>query len=180
MRPRSGVRALAVNAQAPAASFTATATPTGSGSSLAAGIYQVKVTAVNDAGESSPVSSASVTITGAQENITVTIAGAPAGVKTWKLYISAPNGAAGTEKFAGNWANAGNGAYVSSGKKIAGLGEAFLLDMSAECMRFKQLAPLSKINFAIVTTALEFAIVMYGALFVYTPRFNCLFSNVGK
>ena len=180
LRPRSGVRALAVNAQAPAASFTATATPTGSGSSLAAGIYQVKVTAVNDAGESSPVSSAAVTITGAQENITVTIAAAPAGVKTWKLYISAPNGAAGTEKFAGNWANAGNGAYVSSGKKIAGLGEAFLLDMSAECMRFKQLAPLSKINFAIVTTALEFAIVMYGALFVYTPRFNCLFSNVGK
>jgi hypothetical protein len=52
--------------------------------------------------------------------------------------------------------------------------------MSAECMRFKQLAPLSKINFAIVTTALEFAVVLYGALFVYTPRFNALFKNLGK
>jgi hypothetical protein len=55
-----------------------------------------------------------------------------------------------------------------------------MLDMQAECMRFKQLAPLSKINFAVVTTALEFGIVLYGALFVYTPRFNGVWRNVGK
>jgi hypothetical protein len=179
LRPRAGVRSLSVNAQSPSATFTAAAAPVGTGSAYAPGVYQVKVTAVNDSGESSPVSSATVTITGAAENIDVTI-GAIAGVKTWKLYVSAPGGAAGTEKFAGNWANTGSGVYRSAGRKIAGLGEAFLLDLSAECMRFKQLAPLSKINFAIVTTALEFAIVMYGALFVYTPRFNCLFRNVGK
>ena len=179
LRPRAGVRALAVNALAPAATFTVSGSGVGSGSSLGAGVYQVKVTAVNDAGESSPVAASAVTLTAGQ-NLQVAIGSVPAGVKHWKLYISAAGGAAGSEKFAGNWANAGAGNYVSSGAKIAGLGEAFLLDMSAECMRFKQLAPLSKINFAIVTTALEFAIVMYGALFVYTPRFNCLFRNVGK
>jgi hypothetical protein len=180
LRPRSGVRALAVNAQAPAATFTATGSAVAvTTSSFAAGVYQVKVTAVNDAGESSPVSSAAVTLA-AGNNLQVAIAAPPAGVKYWKLYISAPGGAAGTEKFAGNWANVGTGNYISSNVQLPGLGEAFLLDMSAECMRFKQLAPLSKINFAIVTTALEFAIVMYGALFVYTPRFNCLFRNIGK
>jgi hypothetical protein len=180
LRPRSGVRALAVNSLAPAASFSATGSGVGSGSSFPAGVYQVKLTAVNDAGESSPVSSAAVTLTVGQ-NLQVAIGSTiPSGVKTWKLYISAPGGAVGTEKFAGNWANQGSGNYVSSNQQLPGLGEAFLLDMSAECMRFKQLAPLSKINFAIVTTALEFAIVMYGALFVYTPRFNCLFRNMGK
>lgn len=179
LRPRAGVRSMAVNAQSPAASFTASAAAAGTASAYAAGTYQVKVTAVNDAGESSPVASSAVVLTAGQ-NIDVTIGSLPAGVKTLKLYVSAAGGAAGTEKFAGNWANVGNGVYRSSGAKIAGLGEAFLLDMSAECMRFKQLAPLSKINFAIVTTALEFAIVMYGALFVYTPRFNCLFKNIGK
>lgn len=179
LRPRANARALAVNVQAPAATFTAAGANVGSGSAYAAGVYQVKVTAVNDAGESSPVQSVAVTLA-AGENIDVTIGSLPAGVKYLKLYVSAAGGAVGTEKFAGNWANAGNGVYRSAGRKIAGLGEAFLLDMSAECMRFKQLAPLSKINFAIVTTALEFAIVMYGALFVYTPRFNCLFQNVGK
>ena len=69
---------------------------------------------------------------------------------------------------------------IEKGVKRPGLGEAFLLDMRAENLKFKQLAPLSKINFAIVSTALEFAVVLYGALFVYTPRFNCFFKNMGK
>ena len=179
LRPRTGVRAVASGVAAPASTFTATATATGSGSTFAAGTYQVKVTAVNDSGESAPVASAAVVLTVGQ-NIQVALASVPAGVKTWKMYVSAPGGAVGSEKFAGNWANAGAGNYICAGAKLPGLGEAFLLDMSAENMRFKQLAPLSKINFAIVTTALEFAIVLYGALFVYTPRFNCFFKNCGK
>lgn len=179
LRPRAGVRAIAVSAQAPAATFTVAGANAGTGGLLEIGTYQLKVTAVNDAGESAPVASAAVTVA-AGENIDITIGSIPAGVKHFKVFISAPGGAAGTEKFAGNFANTGAGVYRLKGAKKAGLGEAFLLDMSAECMRFKQLSPLSKINFAIVTTALEFAIVLYGALFIYTPRFNCVFMNAGK
>jgi hypothetical protein len=181
LRPRAGVRTLAVNSLSPANTFGVVATAVaGSGSGgFAPGVYQVAVTAVNDAGESSPVFT-TVTIATQGQNIQAAISAPPAGVKTWKLYLSAAGGAAGTQQFAGNWANVGAANYISSNVQLPGLGEAFLLDMSAECMRFKQLAPLSKINFAIVTTALEFAIVMYGALFVYTPRFNCLFRNMGK
>lgn len=180
LRPRSGARALAVSALAPAPGALAIASAaSGTGSQLTAGTYQIKVTLVNDAGESIPTQGAAVTLTQGQ-NITLTVSGMPANVKYLKAYISAPGGAVGTEKFCGNFANQGNTTYLLAGALQAGLGEAFLLDMSAECMKFKQLAPLSKINFAIVTTALEFAIVMYGALFVYTPRFNCLFENVGK
>ena len=178
--PRSGVRAQGSSLLAPAATHTATATATGSGSAFTAGTYQVKVTACNDAGESAPVASAEVAGLTAGQLISVAIGSVVAGTKSFKVYISAPGGAVGTEKFAGNWANTGTGNYVCAGAKSPGLGEAFLLDMSAENMRFKQLAPLSKINFAIVTTALEFAVVLYGALFVYTPRFNCLFKNCGK
>jgi hypothetical protein len=178
LRPRAGARALAVSDKAPAATFSASGASS-AGTGYAAGTYQLKVTAVNDAGESSPVQAAGVVL-GAAGNITVTLGSVPAGVKYWKMYLSAAGGAAGTEKFVGNFANQGAGTYVLAGKKQAGLGEAFLLDMSAECMKFKQLAPLSKINFAIVTTALEFAIVMYGALFLYTPRFNCVLENCGK
>lgn len=180
LRPRAGARGLSVSALAPQpGGLGASSAASGAGSALAAGVYQIKVTLVNDAGESIPVQGAAATLTSGQ-NITLTVSGMPAGVKYIKAYLSAPGGAVGTEKFAGNFANQGNTTYVLAGRKQAGLGEAFLLDMSAECMKFKQLAPLSKINFAIVTTALEFAIVMYGALFVYTPRFNCLFENVGK
>lgn len=179
LRPRAGARALSVSALAPAAPVPGATAGTGAGSAYAAGVFQIKVTAVNDAGESQPAQAAAVTLTAGQ-NIQITMTSAPAGTKHLKVYLSAAGGAVGTEKFAGNFAWAGATTYVLAGRKQAGLGEAFLLDMSAECMKFKQLAPLSKINFAIVTTALEFAIVMYGALFVYTPRFNCLFENVGK
>jgi hypothetical protein len=178
LRPRAGARALAVSALAPAATHTATGT-SAAGTGYPAGTYQLKVTAVNDAGESSPVQSAAVVL-GAAANISIAIAAVVAGTKYFKAFLSASGGAVGSEKFVGNFANAGAANYILSGKKQAGLGEAFLLDMSAENMKFKQLAPLSKINFAIVTTALEFAIVLYGALFVYTPRFNALFENMGK
>ena len=178
LRPRTGVRSVASGVSAPASTFTVAAAAAGTGSTFAAGTYQVKVTAVNDSGESAPVAHNVVLLVG--QNIDVTLGAIPAGVKSWKFYVTAAGGAAGTEKFAGNWANAGAGAYRCAGAKLPGLGEAFLLDMSAENMRFKQLAPLSKINFAIVTTALEFAIVLYGALFVYTPRFNAVFKNCGK
>lgn len=180
LRPRAGARPTAVNTLAPASTFAVTGSGVGTGGKLAAGTIQVKLTAVNDAGESAPIQEAAGVVITAGQNLQLAISSVPAGVKSWKVYLSAPGGAAGTEKFVGNFANTGAGNYVVRGDKQAGLGEAFLLDMSAECMRFKQLAPLSKINFAIVTTALEFAIVLYGALFVYTPRFNCLFSNVGK
>jgi hypothetical protein len=181
LRPRAGARALAVSALAPAVGAAAAATAAaGSGSSLAAGTYQIKVTFVNDAGESSPIQAAAAVVASAGQNIDVTLSSMPAGVKYIKMYMSAAGGAVGSEKFVGNFANQGNVAYRLAGRKQPGLGEAFLLDMSAENMKFKQLAPLSKINFAIVTTALEFAIVMYGALFVYTPRFNCVFENCGK
>lgn len=181
LRPRANARALAVSPLAPAlGTFAVTASATGSGSSLAAGTYQIKVTLVNDAGESSPVQESGGVTISAGENITLTASNMPAGVKYLKVYMSAPGGAVGSEKFVGNYANRGNTTYVIAGRKQPGLGEAFLLDLSAECMKLKQLSPLSKINLAIVTTALEFAIVLYAGLFVYTPRFNGVFSNCGK
>ena len=181
LRPRGLTRAMAVSSLAPqVGSFAIASAVSGSGSNFAPGVYQIKVTLVNDAGESSPVQGAAATVATQGQNIVLTASGIPSGVKCMKVYLSAAGGAVGTEKFVGNFANVGNTTYTLAGAQQPGLGEAFLLDMSAECMKFKQLAPLSKINFAIVTTALEFAIVMYGALFVYTPRFNCVFLNAGK
>jgi len=180
LRPKDGCRAAAVNSNAPAAPAVAASASSVSTSGLAAGTYQIKVTAVNDYGEGAPVQEASGVVLTADQTITLALSSIAAGTKAFNVYLSAPGGAVGTERFVGRFKNAGAGNYVLSNAKAGGLGEAFLLDMSAECLRFKQLAPLSKINFAIVSTALEFAVVLYGALFVYTPRFNGFFRNVGK
>lgn len=180
LRPRGRARAKAVNSNAPGLpGAVASADGGASTGTLAAGTYQIKVTEVNDFGESSPRQAAAATLAAADSSIVLTMPAPQAGTKYFKVYRSAPGGAVGTEEFVGNY-KTGLTAYIDKGTKLPGLGEAFMLDMGAECMQFKQLAPLSKINFAIVTTALEFGIVLYGALFVYTPRFNGLFRNIGK
>jgi hypothetical protein len=180
LRPKDAARAAAVNTNAPAAPASAAATTgTTAGTLTNGGVYQYKVTAVNDFGEGAPLQA---TITSNPDaNGTHILTVTAAGAKYINVYQSTDGGAAGTERFIGRYKYTGAGmTAVVAGAKDPGLGEAFLLDMSAECMRFKQLAPLSKINFAIVSTALEFAVVLYGALFVYTPRFNGFFKNVGK
>lgn len=180
LRPRGQVRPVGL-ANAPvlgtaAATTAGGAAPAGT-QGLEAGVYQYKITFVNDFGESGAIQGAAATVTAGQA-VTLTLTNIPSTSKYMKVYRSEAGGAVGTEKFIGNYKVASS--IVDSGAKRPGLGEAFLLDMSSEVMRFKQLAPLSKINFAIVSTALEFAIVLYGALFVYAPRFNCLYRNLGK
>ena len=183
LRPKGRARAKAVNDNAPSITGTTLASVSNAGGGsldVAATGYIYRATFVNDFGESSPVTAA-VTPAVASDSMTVTVTAGPANAKYIKLYRTpADGGAAATAEFVGNYKASLAAAMVDTGAKQPGLGEAFMMDMSAECLRFKQLAPLSKINFAIVTTALEFAIVLYGALFVYTPRFNGVWSNVGK
>lgn len=181
LRPRGRVRPKAVSAQAPGLPAVWTGADGGAGTGkIAAGVYQYMLTEVNDHGESSPRAiTAAVTVAADDSSVVLTMPAAQNGTKYYRVYRSAPGGAANTAEFIGNY-KVGLGAYVDAGDKLPGRGEAFMLDMNAECMRFKQLAPLSKINFAIVTTALEFGIVLYGALFVYTPRFNGVLKNIGK
>jgi len=180
LRPRAGVRSKGVNENAPAAP-TVGATSNGPGGTLEEGDYRYVVTAVNDHGEGAPAAAVIRTVGGGETSVNVVVTSAPPNTKYVKVYRSEVGGAAGSERFIANYKYTGAGmSFVDAGAKNPGLGEAFLLDLRAENIKFKQLAPLSKINFAIVATALEFAIVLYGALFVYTPRFNCLFRNIGK
>ena len=181
LRPRGRARAKAVNANSPALPGAFTGADGGAATGvLPAGAYLYRITEVNDFGESSPRNiTAVVNVLANDSSVVLTMPAPQTNTRYFKVYRTAPSGAVATAEFIGNY-RVGLSAYVDAGYKMPGLGEAFMLDMNAECMRFKQLAPLSKINFAIVTTALEFGIVLYGALFVYTPRFNGLWRNVGK
>ncbi len=182
LRPRGRARAKAVNANAPSMagfSFTVAANGAGTGA-IPAGDYFYRITAVNDFGESVPVTHTGVVLPCVDtDSVTMSLVGVPSDAKYLRVYRTAAGGAAVTAEFIGNY-RVGLAAYIDANAKQPGLGEAFMLDLNAGCMRFKQLAPLSKINFAIVSTALEFAVVLYGALFVYTPRFNGVWENIGK
>lgn len=181
LRPRTTTRPQAVNVNAPVlGAATAALADTGAGNSgFAAGTYQAKVTFVNDFGESAPLQASAVAGLVANNNISLTLANVPT-CNYINVFLSVANGSVGTEKFVGKFKNNGAGVYVLSNAKQPGLGEGFLLDIKPEVMAVRQLLPLSKINLATITTALEFMIVMYLTYVVYTPRFNGYFKNVGK
>lgn len=181
LRPRQAVRPTAVNAKAPSvAGLSIAGTAGGSGSALDAGSYHYAITFVNDFGESAPVmTSVAVPVTAGQA-VTIAVTGSiPAEVKYMKLYRANNGAAASTSQFIGNY-RMGISAIKDNGAKKPGLGEAFLLDLKPETMKFKQLAPISKMNLAVVTTAIEFLLVLYGSLFVFAPRFNGVMRNVGR
>lgn len=181
LRPRQGVRPTAVNAKAPSvAGLSIAGTAAGSGSALDAGSYHYAMTFCDDVGESAPVFTSAAVPVNAGEEVTIAVTGTiPAGVKFMKLYRANNGAAASTAQFIGNY-RMGISAIKDKGAKKPGLGEAFLLDLKPETMKVKQLAPMSKMNLAVVSTAIEFLIVLYAGLFVYHPRANGVLRNVGK
>jgi hypothetical protein len=152
------------------------------GSSFVSGEkYYYRVAAINEQGESlAGPSSAQETIGTSGESITVTIA-AVNGAKSFAVYRSDNNGAAGSEKFIGfvKAGVAGAGSFVDLNKKLPGRPEAFLLYMDPEALVFKQLCPLAKINLATVAAAFEWLQVLYGCLIVFTPRKHFIWENLG-
>jgi hypothetical protein len=181
LRPKTTARATAVSSNAPAlGTVTATLSDTGAGSSgFDGGVYRAKVTFVNDFGESAPKQDAGALTLTANNNIQIAIADMPT-CKYFNVYLTEAGGEIGSEKFVGRFKNNGAGNYILANAKRPGLGEAFLLDTNAEVMKIKQLLPLSKINLAVVATAIEFMVVMYMTFMVFTPKFNGFMYNVGK
>lgn len=179
LRPRQGVRPVGVNSKAPSvAGLSVAGTAGGSGSKMPAGTFAYAMTFVNDFGESAPIFSAGVAVTAGQ-SVTLAITGSvPADVKYVKVYRAANGAVAQSAQFVTN--HRIGAAIVDAGEKKPGLGEIYLLDLRPETMKFKQLLPLSSMNLAVVTTALEFLIVMYGSLFCFAPRFSGILRNAGR
>jgi hypothetical protein len=181
LRPRTLARAKAASvgaASAPSAPVVSSVAVSGVTATHPTSAQYWIVTQVNDFGESAPSSAGTATITSG-ECAQLVCAGLSANAKYIKVYRGA---SAATAKFVGNWATGGATSVTikDAAVKKPGLGECFLLDMNAQTMKVKQLAPLSKLNLAVVATSIEFMLLLYIGLFVYAPRFNAFFSNVGK
>lgn len=143
-------------------------------------IYQVM--ACNDRGRSAPTASSAATISADGDQVTIAISGTT-GAKYYDVYRTRSGGAAATAEHIGSVAPAqvgGAATFTDRNRKLPGLGEAYLMTMSAENLTFKQLTPLSKINLAITSAALEWFMILYGCLIVYTPRKNHILRNVGR
>ncbi len=146
-----------------------------------AGTYTYIATAINDAGES-PASAVSGTATAvAGESNTVAIP-ATTGAYAYAVYRS-PTGSTTDHEFIGMAAPASVGAGVTfedNNQKLPGLAQSYLLSNESEVLRFKQLAPLMKMDLAIIATAYRWMQLLYGTPIVYAPRKCLLRENIGR
>lgn len=145
-------------------------------------VYLYVVTAVNDRGESIASTEVTATVTTAGFQVSLPI-NATVGAKWYKVYRTNQGGTSGSEQFIANVAPVAVGGavtFVDRDRKLPGVGEAYMITMAAENLNFKQLTPLSKINLAITSAAMEWFMILYGAIIVYTPRKNYIIRNVGR
>ena len=146
-----------------------------------AGSYSYIATAVNDAGESVASAASAGVAVAAGEALNVAIP-AVAGAYAYKVY-RAPVGTILNHEFIGMAAPASVGAGVTfkdSNHKLPGLAQAYLLSNDSEVLRFKQLAPLMKMDLAIIATAYRWMQLMYGTPVVYAPRKCLVRENIGR
>jgi hypothetical protein len=145
-------------------------------------VVKYRVLGVNDRGKSSPSLEVTGTVVTDGDQLSLVI-NATVGAKSYAVYRTRVGGASNTEEFIGNVAPVvvgGAVTFVDRNRKLPGIGEAYIMTMASENLTFKQLTPLSKINLAITQAALEWLMILYGCLIVYSPRKNFIIRNVGR
>jgi hypothetical protein len=104
----------------------------------------------------------------------VTAAGSAVGLSFYPIFrISVADLAAGVN-------GAAAGSVGDLGYFMPDTEQAFLSDMSEEVMSFKQLAPMSKLDLAVIAMARRFIVFMFGTPQLYAPKKIVRYINVGK
>lgn len=182
MRPKRTPAAPLAGIAAPAAPTLAVAADALSKFTAAdAGNYTYRASAITESGEGpiSPVSAAQAVAAGQRAEVSIV---GVAGAIAYAVYRS-PIGASTGHEFIGYIAPAavgGNATMRDLNHKLPGLSQAYLLTKDAEVLRFKQLAPLMKMDLAVVATAYRWMQLLYGTPIVYAPRKNFLIENIGR
>lgn len=181
----------ATAAKAPNAPTVAVGIPgTTAGSQFAAGDagnYRWQITAVNEYGESAPTAITAATAMAAGQGVVLTITdGAGSYPATaYKIYRTEKDGAATyytnriipRAKTGGNYTSPTTWTDINEWRPRTFLG--LLLDTTPQSLTFRQLAPMMKMNLAIVSPAIRWMQLLYGTPIVFAPKKNVVFKNVG-
>jgi hypothetical protein len=146
-----------------------------------AGNYYYKASAISKAGEG-PVSAASAAIAVVAGDAVALAIPAVAGAYAYAVYRSVLGSNSGHEfiGFVAPAAIGGAATFKDINHKLPGLSQAYMLSLDSEVMRFKQLAPLMKMDLAIVATAYRWMQLLYVTPIVFAPRKNAISMNIGR
>lgn len=182
LEPKRGVRT-AVSALAPAAPVIGGTAVEADLTAHFAGTYFYRAAALNQVDESLPSAQAGPQVVADAQRVAVTINAGIAGAIYYAMYRSSTTGTG--WEFIGYVADTapGGGAgaiYRDAGRRLPGLGHAYLLQLDSNNAVWRQLAPLMKMDLAIVSPAFRWMQLLYGTPIVSAPLHNAIMDNIGR
>ena len=144
-----------------------------------AGTYIYRVVAGSRYGRSAPVTSASVAVA-ADEAVTFTVTDAGPNTSYYIIYRTEAGGVAGTAREIMRVPRTGATQVITDlNRFLPNCQKGYMLDVAADVIKWKQLAPFTKIPLATIDTSVRWMMVLYGALQLQKPKQAGMFINIG-
>ena len=145
-----------------------------------AGVYYYKVVAGSRYGSSPPTTSAAVTVAAGDE-VQIAITDSGPDTSYYEVFRSDKGGAATTcRSIMRVRRTAASQTIHDINRFLPNTSKAYMLTQTAEVLKWKQLAPFTKIPLATIEASVRWMQMLYGALQVMKPLQNGMFINVGK
>lgn len=148
-------------------------------SSTDAGSYYYKIVARNRYGASAAVTTSQVTVSAADQVSIVVQSGSD--VAFFEVYRSDKDGAASTcRKIMEVKRTAATQTLVDLNRFLPNTSKAYLLTQTPQVLKWKQLAPFTKMPLAQIDTSIRWMQILYGALQIMAPRKCGMIINIGR
>jgi len=159
----------------------ATSTEADTASKLATGTYYYKIAAVGQFGESLATAQVSQAVT-AGNRVSITINAGTVGATTYHAFKSSVSGS-GWEYIGSVKDSTGNGGgatFRDAGVYLPGLSHAYLTEMNPQNITWRQLAPLLKLELAVISPAYRWMQLLYGTPIGYAPLHHMIMDNIAR
>jgi len=182
LSPRRSVLAAAESDAPNTPVVTGTAAVADVASNLDAGTYYFRASAIGQFGESLACAETVGQVIAANQHATVTIAPGIVGAQYYALFRTETSGA--SWLFIGfvadSTGNGGGATFVDAGNYLPGSSKAYLLQLESAEIVWRQLAPLMKMDLAVISPAYRWMQLLYGTPIVFAPRHHVILDNIGQ
>ena len=157
------------------------------------GVYYWTATCNNRYGESAPYNGqdATLTLTSTTQCVTVTLKGPVSvtyPVEWFNIYRTMAGGAATDPAYlvgqmaADNQLTGGTqtGTFIDTNAICAGCHTVYMGELTPQIVIFKQLAPMMKMDLAVIEPSIRWLQLLYGVVQLYAPKKWCIITNVGE
>jgi hypothetical protein len=145
-----------------------------------AGTYFYKVVAGSRYGKSAPTASAAVAVANG-DAVTISVTDSGPNTSYYEVSRSGKDLAVGTARTIFRVKRTGaTQDIVDLNRFLPGTSKGYMLTQSSEVLKWKQLAPFTKIPLATIDTSIRWLQCLYGALQLQKPKQVGMFINVGK